>query len=54
MLDNATVTDESKKALEKILGLAKPRIMCTDPFSCMSYTADSFAREIFRPTVIIK
>lgn len=54
LLANAAVTDESKKALEKILGLAKPQIMCTDPFSCMSYTADSFAREIFRPTVIIR
>jgi hypothetical protein len=54
LLANAAVTDESKKALEKILGLAKPQIMCTDPFSCMLYTADSFAREIFRPTVITK
>ena len=54
MLVNTTMTDESKKALEKILGLAKPQIMCTDPMSCMSYMSDSFAREIFRPTIIIQ
>ena len=54
LLDNSTVTDESKTALAKILSIAKPQIMCTDPFSCMSYMADSFAREIFRPTVIIQ
>ena len=54
MLVNSSVTDESKKALEKILGLAKPQIMCTDPMSCMSYMSDSFAREIYRPTIIIQ
>ena len=54
MLVNSTVTDESKKALEKILGLVKPQIMCTDPMRCMSYVADNFAREIYRPTIIIQ
>ena len=52
---NTKITDEQKAVLKKALGVTvKPKIVCTDTISCMSYTTDSFAREIFRPTIIIK
>jgi hypothetical protein len=52
LVNNSALADESKAALENVLGLSPPPPATQG--GSMTHAAESFAREIFRPTVILK
>ena len=52
LVNNSALADESKAALENVLGLSPPPPATQG--GSMTHAAESFAREIFRPTVIVK